>query len=118
MPQDEASTPPRNQHLRADRPAHEQLLMGLTEQDYNQWRHHPLTAAYLLYLADLRTSFRTSAADLLEAGRLAPQADELRGRLLNLMELQELSLDAIQNFYRHEETEENDGSKADQGTAR
>lgn len=102
----------------ASRPPHEELLLSLKDHDYQQWRHHPITSAYLRYLGDLRTSFRTSAADLLEAGRLAPQADELRGRLLNLMELQELSLDAIQNFYRQEDTEEDDGREADQGTPR
>ena len=112
MLQDEASIPPRNPHLRADRPPHEQLLTGLTDQDYQQWRHHPLTAAYLLYLGDQIDAFRTAAADLLESGALSPQGEVIRGRILTLRDLQNLSLDAIQNFYR-QETQAGDAATSD-----
>lgn len=92
---------------------HESLLLGLTEQEFQLWRHNPITAAYLLYLNDQAEAFRTAAADLLESGALAQQADVIRGRLLVLRELHTLSLDVIQNFYRHEDTEGNDGTKTD-----
>lgn len=95
------------------KPAHETLLLELSEQEYMLWRHNPITAAYLSYLGDLTETFRSSAADLLEAGTLAAQADVIRGRLLNLRELQNLSLDDIRNFYRQEVTEGNDGGNAD-----
>lgn len=88
------------------RPPHETLFLEMSAQEYHQWRHHPVTAAYLLYLKDLVESFRTSAADLLEAGRLNPQADELKGRLLTLRELHSLDLGDICNFYRQEDKEE------------
>jgi hypothetical protein len=88
------------------RPAHESLLLELKEQEYAQWKHHPITAAYLQYLSDQVEAFRIAAADLLEEGHLNPQAETLRGRLLMLRELQTLSLDHIKTFYRHEETEE------------
>ena len=78
------------------------------------WRHHPITAAYLLFLEDQAESFRTAAMDLLEAANLAPQADMIRGRLANLRELQTLSLDAIQNFYRHEDNEGQDANPRQQ----
>lgn len=104
--------------LHPSRPPHESLLLGLSEQEYHLWRHNPLTAAYLLYLGDLADRFRASAADLLEAGTLASQADVIRGRLLNLRELQNLPLDAIQNFYRQEDNEAGDGIEADQGPSR
>lgn len=96
------------------RPPHEELLLGLSEQEYMLWRHHPVTAAYLLFLEDQAQSFRTAAMDLLEAGKLAPQADVIRGRLANLRELQTLSLGAIQNFYRQEA--ENGAEQSSQGT--
>ena len=88
------------------RPAHETLFLEMSAQEYHLWRHHPVTAAYLLYLNDLIGSFRESAADLLESGRLSPQADELKGRLLTLRELHSLDLGDICNFYRQEEKEE------------
>jgi len=90
--------------MNENRPRHEQLLLELSEEAYHLWRHGPITAAYLLYLGDQAEAFRTAAADLLEAGHLLPQADTIRGRLLTLRELQNLSLDAIQNFYRQEDT--------------
>ena len=90
------------------RPPHEQLFLELSEQEYHQFRHHPLMAAYLKYLGDQIEAFRTAACDLLEAGRLSEQADVIRGRLLTLRELQNLSLDDIRNFYRQEVTAGND----------
>ena len=99
------------------RAAHEELLLELSEESYHVWRHSPVTAAYLRYLGDQVEAFRTAAADLLEAGGLAPQADVIRGRLLTLRELQNLSLGDIHNFYRHEDIEGNDGTTADQGNA-
>ena len=89
------------------RSSHEQLLLELSEEAYHLWRHSPITAAYLLYLGDQIEAFRTAAADLLEAGRLAPQAEVIQGRILTLRELQNLSLDGIQNFYRQETQADN-----------
>ena len=76
----------------------------MSEQEYHLWRHHPVTAAYLCYLQEQVDAFRTAAADLLEAGQLAPQSDLLRGRILTLRELHNLDLETIKNFYRQEET--------------
>jgi hypothetical protein len=95
------------------RPAHESLLLELSEQDYNLWRHNPITAAYLLHLGDQLEAFRTATADLLEANKLLPQEGELRGRILTLRELQSLSLEHIKNFYRQEESEEKSGTASD-----
>lgn len=102
------------------RPAHEQLLLEISEETWNLWRHNPITAAYLLFLEDQAQSFRTAAMDLLEAGTLVPQADMIRGRLANLRELQTLSLGAIQNFYRpdNQADEEVNGRQVDQGPSR
>ena len=95
------------------RPPHETLLLGLSEQEFNLWRHNPLTSAYLSYLGDQIEAFRTAAADLLEQGNLEPQADVLRGRLLTLRELQTLTLPDIHNFYRNEETEQSVATSSD-----
>jgi hypothetical protein len=87
------------------RPPHESLLLELSEESFHLWRHNPVTAAYLRYLGDQVEAFRTAAADLLEAGNL-DRSDVIRGRLMTLRELQNLSLDDIRNFYRHEDSEE------------
>ena len=93
------------------RPEHETLLLGLSEEEFQLWRHNPITAAYLRYLGDQIEAFRTAAADLLEAGNL-DRSDVIRGRLLTLRELQNLSLDDVQNFYRHEDNEEKNNGDA------
>ena len=113
MQQDETLQP-----FHSPRPPHESLLLQLSDQEYHLWRHNPVTAAYLKYLGDQAEAFRTAAADLLEAGQLLPQADTIRGRILTLRELQTLSLDGIQNFYRHEDTAGSDATTTDQGTPR
>ena len=95
------------------RMAHEELLLELSEESYHQWRHSPITSAYLKYLGDQIEAFRTAAMDLLEAGALKDQ-DMIRGRLATLRELQNLSLDDIKNFYRAADTRENDGTATDQ----
>jgi hypothetical protein len=95
------------------RPAHESLLLELSQDGYNLWRHNPITAAYLLFLKDQVEAFRTAAIDLLEAGTLGSQSDMLRGRIITLRELQNLSLDDIRNFYRQEGTEETSGTASD-----
>ena len=108
MPQDETSPAPRSL-----RPPHEQRLLQMSEVEYQQWRHQLQTADYLKYLEDLYQVFRTSVADLLEAGTLDRQAEVIRGRLLTLRELQDLKLSDIQRFYRQEGDEGTDGTKVD-----
>lgn len=103
--------------LSHNRPPHETLLLALSEQEFQLWRHNPITAAYHRFLEDQTVAFRTAAVDLLEAGHLAAQSDVIRGRLLTLRELQNLSLDGIQNFYRQEDTAGNDGTTTDQGSS-
>lgn len=87
-----------------ERPLHEYLILQMSEQEWNLWRHSPITSAYLAYLGEQAQAFREAAADLLEAGQLAQQSDMIRGRILTLRELQNLSLDTLQNFYREEAT--------------
>lgn len=82
------------------------LFLELSEESYNQWRHHPVTAAYLQFVADQAANFREAAADLFESGLLNPadahpdrNANVLRGRILCLRELHALQLASIQEFY-------------------
>jgi hypothetical protein len=95
------------------RPPHETLLLELSEQGFNLWRHNTVTAAYLAYLNDQVEAFRTAAADLLEQGALDPQAGVLRGRIMTLRELHSLTLEDIRNFYRKDETETRGAAASD-----
>lgn len=84
--------------------SHRSLLLAMQDQEFNQWRHNPITAAYLQFLDDQRANLREAGLDILEMGRDLPS--DWRGRVLTLSELYELKLETIQEFYR---TEENAG---------
>lgn len=82
------------------------LFLQVTEIEYAQWRHSPLTAAFLLFVSDQGDNFRRAAMELWEAGRLGQDSDVLRGRVMTLEEIRNLPLEAIQDFYRNEESDE------------
>ncbi len=97
LPQDpqtlveEAESPPpyRNPHLQ-----------DLAEQDFQQWRHHPVTQALLLYQAHQMLDFRRLVGDLFVANNLDRiDTGELRGRILAARELCTLTLSGIKRFY-------------------
>ncbi len=89
------------------------LVLEMSETEFNQWRHHPVTAEYLRFLADQADNFRAAAADLWELGRLSDSNPDpnvnssvLRGRMMTLRELHGLKLSDMQDFYRQEEDDE------------
>jgi hypothetical protein len=82
------------------------LFLHVGETEFQQWRHNPLSAAFLVFLADQAANFRQAAMDLWEAGRLGQESDVLRGRVMTLEEIGNLKLEAIQDFYRNEDSNE------------
>lgn len=98
------------------------LLLELKAQEWASWKHHPVTAAYLVFLGDQVENWRAAVTDMWETGHLDALADNpsmnpnvLRGRVLALRELLELELDAIQGFYGVEAEAPQQGT--DDGTA-
>lgn len=94
-------------------PSYRTLILDLGEEEFQQWRHHPVTAAFLHFLEDQADNFRTAAADLWEVGRLDPNnpngelnANVLRGRTLALRELSTLTLEEMRGFYQQSEPED------------
>jgi len=85
--------------------------MAIGDTDYQQWRHHPITAAYLQFLDDQIEYMRTAAADLLENGLLTPgdrhqdrNPDVLRGQIVMLRQIHGLTLEQMQEFYRQDQS--------------
>ena len=71
-----------------------------TAEDFNLWRHHPVTALVLRYLADYREALIVAHVAAWQAGNIDPTRDgEIRGRVISCGELAELKLDAIAQFY-------------------
>lgn len=90
----------------AEHPRAPEALRDLTETAYNLWRHSPVTAAFLQFIADRAGALKEQFFELWEAGALTKSEHEpnahpemVRGRYLELSELHRLSLGEIHNFY-------------------
>ena len=81
-------------------------LEGITEPDFQTWKHHPVSKVYLKYLADYRSMLLRDLLGRWEAGDLTLDIEkEIRGRTLTLAELGELTFASIQKFYQEEDNE-------------
>jgi hypothetical protein len=73
------------------------LARELSEQAFNLWRHHPVSALFLQYLADYREALaRKVLEEWLASGNINPEA---RGRILAVRDMEVLGLPSIQRFY-------------------
>lgn len=93
--------------------AKRQTMLDTSPQAFSLWLHNPLTAAFFQYLADQVASFREVAADLVEAGAFTPGArgelnnpDVVRGQILALKQVREVTAQTIQSFYGQEAPDE------------
>lgn len=81
-------------------------LDGLTEGDFQVWKHHPVSKLYLQYLADYRAMLLRELLERWEAGAITLDTEkEIRGRTLTLADLVELQFASIQKFYQEEDNE-------------
>lgn len=75
-------------------------LHGITESDYQSWRHHPVTKLLLQYIGDFRAALIADAMGQWESGALVLATEqEARARIVILRELGELPWSAIESFY-------------------
>lgn len=101
-------------------PAARQFL-EMKEVEFNLWRHHPVTAAFLQFLRDQADSIRLVALATWEAGKLTEKHDllcSLQGEAMAFEHLSTVTLSDICDSYRQEGTEElTDGAEASQEPA-
>lgn len=105
---------------------HREIFAEMSELEWQQWRHHPITAAFLAFLRDQQMAWRELAADLVELGAFDPNNPHedrnphvVRGKLRLVAMLQQLSVKDIQEFYRGEREGESSEPGAGSGeTAR
>lgn len=75
-------------------------LAELTQGDWAQWRHHPVTAVFLRFLVDRREALAREMVQRWLAGRLVLSDEkEGRGRALELEELAMMPLAGVRTFY-------------------
>jgi hypothetical protein len=81
-------------------------LDGITEADFQVWKHHPVSKLYLKYLGDYRAMLLRELLMRWEAGAITLDTEkEIRGRTMTLADLVELQFASIQKFYTEEEDE-------------
>ena len=83
------------------------MRLDLTQQEWEEWRLHPVTKAYLKYLRDNRDRLKDLWADgvftnaSIEAS--AQKNVEAIAKCQTLTDLAELDYEAIASFYQTEE---------------
>lgn len=84
-------------------------VKGVTRQDYNNWKHHPVTKVFREFLQDYRGAMKARIVEQWEAGALK-LTDELeaRGRALAIREIIDLEFDHIAGMYGIEGVTSND----------
>jgi hypothetical protein len=77
---------------------------GISEADFQVWKHHPVSKLYLKYLGDYRAALLRELLERWEAGSLVLDTEkEIRGRTMTLADLVELKFASIQTFYQRPE---------------
>lgn len=75
-------------------------IKGITEADYNGWKHHPVTKMFREYLLHFAGSLEEGHLLRWKSGAMEQgKEDECVGRVLTLNELAELEFASIVDFY-------------------
>lgn len=86
-------------------------LDGISEADFNVWKHHPVSKLYLAYLADYRAMLLRDLLARWESGALILETEkEIRGRTLTLAELVDLKFASIETFYQTDNEDRNEAA--------
>ena len=89
-------------------------VLGITADNFNQWKHHPGTKAFRKYLADYAAVLERGHTERWKEG---PPDDDLeaeaRGRVLTLSEIAELEFEHILNFYAEPDQEDDDAKSTE-----
>lgn len=82
----------------------EENPLGISSDEYNLWRHHPVSKIFLKYVEDFASILEREALERWRSGSLKlVDEQEMRGRVLTLREIVDLPFEAINQFYQKEE---------------
>jgi len=92
--------------------------MEIKRDDYQRWRHDPVSKFFLKYLTDKREEMKAFALESWVNGSqsFSDCNQTIRGQIIELQEIAELPFEAIQEFYK--ETEESNAAEDSIGTSR
>lgn len=94
----------------------DEVIAEMSEVAFAQWRHHPVTKAFMKFLGDQAAADREAVADLWAQGALQDppphlNPDMLRGRYVALLEVRDLKLTQMREFYGLEEQDSDQSEK-------
>ena len=90
------------------------LPSGIGEAEFNTWKHHPVTRAYLQYLMDWREFIKGAAIEAWEGGNISlAVADEARGVANTLRNVAEPDFGEVVKFYESRKQEMQDDESSD-----
>lgn len=77
---------------------------GIRLEDFQQWRHHPVSKVVLQFLRDYREVMHRELLERWTANSLTLSDEhEMRGRSATLQEFAELQFESMLNFYKEGE---------------
>ena len=78
----------------------------ITKEQYGEWKHHPATQFFLQFLADRKNDLTSYCMDgwLKSTGEFEAQGSVNKGRILELLDISELTHDMIVNFYKERDS--------------
>ena len=88
-------------------------ILGITDVDFVQWKHHPATKAFRRYIADYAAVLERDHKERWKQG--PPDIDleaEARGRVMTLDEIKELEFAHMLSFYAEPEEQKEEDEDA------
>ena len=70
----------------------------IVKEQYQEWRHHPVTKVFLQFLRDKQSHFKAVAVESWIDGNAF--SDVVRGQIVEMGEIAELPFEAIEAFYK------------------
>ncbi|MEJ0093815.1 MAG: hypothetical protein WDN46_10330 [Methylocella sp.] len=82
------------------------VIKGITAEDFQQWKHNPVSKVVLAYFADYADALTHDTVTVfLQGGALVePSQLERRGRILAAKDASELEFESLRSFYEGEES--------------
>lgn len=81
-------------------------VRGISEQEYQLWRHHPVTELFRRYLSDQRAHLLAVAQQQWLDNAEIVDAQTLRGQILTLGDIADLPFASLYAAYQEEGTED------------
>lgn len=81
------------------------LVQGITQADFDSWKHHPVSKVILRFYRDKKDIMEQAAIQQWIAGVMTLGDQALRGQIIELDELSNMPFEALIEFYGEDKEE-------------